>query len=102
MYSAIPGHLPPSRSVWREVRDHTEREVESRVAYVAALEETVMRPLQEVKDRQTKIKLRIRDDLKAAEAVGFLLSLPASARIVADGRLCCRDTERVQSILFPS
>jgi hypothetical protein len=52
------------------------------VAYVAALEETVMRPLQEVKDRQTKIKLRIRDDLKAAEAVGFVLSLPASARIV--------------------
>ncbi|KAI5455025.1 hypothetical protein NCC49_002300 [Naganishia albida] len=65
---ALPGHLPPSRSVWREVRDHTEREVESRLAYVSALEETVMRPLQGIRDRQTKIKLRIKDDLKTAEA----------------------------------
>jgi hypothetical protein len=58
------------------VRDHTEREVESRLAYVSALEETVLRPLIEVRDRQTKIKLRIKDDLKTAEAVRPPLSLP--------------------------
>ncbi|KAJ9124055.1 hypothetical protein QFC22_000848 [Naganishia vaughanmartiniae] len=60
--------LPPSRTAWREVRDHTEREAESRVAYVTALEETVFKELQEIRDRQTKIRTRIKDDLKMAES----------------------------------
>ncbi|KAJ9126546.1 hypothetical protein QFC24_001574 [Naganishia onofrii] len=60
--------LPPSRTAWREVRDHTEREAESRVAYVTALEETVFKELQEIKDRQMKIRTRIKDDLKTAES----------------------------------
>lgn len=43
--------------------------MESRLAYVSALEETVLKTLQEVKDRQTKIKNRIKEDLKTAENV---------------------------------
>jgi hypothetical protein len=95
-HSAIPGHLPPSRSVWREVRDHTEREVESRHAYIGALEETVLRTLQEVRERQTKIKLRIKDDLKKAEAVSSAGRIPW--RVVSDMSHCHRDTGKVQNI----
>lgn len=52
--------------------------MESRHAYIGALEETVLRTLQEVRERQTKIKLRIKDDLKKAEAVSPISLIPLS------------------------
>lgn len=70
------------------------------MAYVSALKETVMRPLQGIRDRQTKIKLRIKDDLKTAEAV--------RSPILCHGTSCQwlfarrRDTGRAPSTLFQS
>lgn len=60
--------MSTARRAWFEVRDYTQREVESREAYVNALKEDVVAPLVSLRDEQTRIGNRIRDDLKNATA----------------------------------
>lgn len=70
--SGIDGPLPTSRQAWREVRDHTEREADTRRAYCEALQDSVVRILQEMASVQGRIKGRIREDLERATNVSTM------------------------------
>ena len=70
--SDLDGPMPTSRLAWREVRDHTAREADTRRAFVGALRESVVRDLLEVKEVQNRIRGRIKADLKMAEDVSDL------------------------------
>jgi hypothetical protein len=61
--------MSTSRLAWREVRDHTAREADTRRAFVEALRESVVKNMLEVKEVQNRIKGRIKADLKMAEDV---------------------------------
>lgn len=63
---SLPHPLPSSRLAWREIRELTEREAEARKAFVAALDEAVIGHLADVRDTQTRIRARIKSDLKLA------------------------------------
>lgn len=52
-----------------EVRDYTQREIDSREALVNALREDVVNKLAALRDTQTRIRNRIREDLKTATEV---------------------------------
>ena len=67
--SGIPGPMPTSRQAWREVRDHTEREADTRRAYCEALQGSVVRILQDLATVQGRIKGRIKEDLERATNV---------------------------------
>lgn len=62
----LPHPLPTSRMAWREIRELTEREAEARKAFIAALDDAVIRHLADVRDTQTRIRARIKSDLKLA------------------------------------
>ncbi len=68
-YSDLDGDISTSRIAWREVRDHTAREADSRRAFVGGLKESVVRCLNEIKETQGRIRGRIKADLKMAEDV---------------------------------
>ncbi|GMK56228.1 hypothetical protein CspeluHIS016_0300680 [Cutaneotrichosporon spelunceum] len=55
-----------ARRAWFEVRDYTTREIEARDAFINALRNDVLNPLVALRDTQTRIQNRIREDLKAA------------------------------------
>lgn len=55
-----------ARRAWFEVRDYTQREIETREAFANALSADVLSPLIALRDTQTRIQNRIRDDLKDA------------------------------------
>lgn len=55
-----------TRKAWFEVRDYTEREIDSREAFIHALQTTVVAPLTGLRDTQTRIRNRIREGLKEA------------------------------------
>lgn len=63
----LDGAMPTARLAWREVRDHTSREADSRRAFVGALRESVVKDLHDVKETQGRIRGRIKADLKMAE-----------------------------------
>lgn len=48
------------------MRDYTQREIETREAFANALKADVLSPLAKMRDEQTRIQNRIRDDLKDA------------------------------------
>lgn len=60
--------MSTARRAWFEVRDYTQREVESREAFINALKEDVVSRLVSLRDEQARIGNRIRDDLKNATA----------------------------------
>lgn len=55
-----------ARRAWFEVRDYTQREIETREAFSSALKADVLNPLVALRDTQTRIQNRIREDLKSA------------------------------------
>ncbi|KLT40968.1 RhoGAP-domain-containing protein [Cutaneotrichosporon oleaginosum] len=55
-----------ARRAWFEVRDYTQREIETREAFTNALQKDVLNPLVALRDTQTRIQNRIREDLKSA------------------------------------
>ncbi|KAL1406017.1 hypothetical protein Q8F55_007700 [Vanrija albida] len=55
-----------ARRAWLEVRDYTQREIDSRGAFINALRDDVVGPLTSLRDTQSRIRQRIREDLKAA------------------------------------
>lgn len=67
--SSIHGPLPTSRQAWREVRDHTDREAETRRAFAEALKETTIRIMSELSTTQTRVRNRIKEDLEKATDV---------------------------------
>jgi hypothetical protein len=79
--SGIQGAFPTSRQAWREVRDHTEREADTRRAYLEALQESVVRVLQEVGTVQSRIRGRIKEDLERTTDVSV-------TRFMLYGELC--------------
>lgn len=62
-----------ARRAWFEVRDYTQREIESREALVHALQSDVIAGLVSVRDTQTRIRNRIQEDLKNATDVSDCL-----------------------------
>lgn len=61
--------MPTSRQAWREVRDHTEREADTRRAYCEALQGSVVQILHDLATVQGRIKGRIKEDLERATDV---------------------------------
>ncbi|WWD21112.1 hypothetical protein CI109_105593 [Kwoniella shandongensis] len=57
---------PTARRAWQEVRDYTQREIQSREALVGALKEDVVRELVKLKEEQTRIRFALKDNLKLA------------------------------------
>ncbi|KAK4686696.1 glucosamine-phosphate N-acetyltransferase, partial [Tremellales sp. Uapishka_1] len=58
------GPKSTARRAWQEVRDYTQREIEAREAMVGALKEDVVHRLVAVKETQSRIRQRIREDMK--------------------------------------
>lgn len=67
------GPTTTTRQAWREIRDHTEREAESRRAFIDAMKESVLRVLGEMSYTQNRIRQRIKEDLKVASDVSLAL-----------------------------
>ncbi|KAK6904389.1 hypothetical protein I203_105202 [Kwoniella mangroviensis CBS 8507] len=66
-----PGHnrkqnRTTARKAWQEVRDYTQREIQSREAMVGALREDVMKELVKLKEEQTRIRGVLKDNMKLA------------------------------------
>lgn len=55
-----------ARLAWMEVRDYSLREIECREAFTNALQRDVVMSLVKLRDERTRIRNRIRDDLKNA------------------------------------
>ncbi|WWC91300.1 uncharacterized protein L201_006243 [Kwoniella dendrophila CBS 6074] len=55
-----------ARKAWQEVRDYTQREIQSREAMVGALREDVMKELLKLKEEQTRIRGALKDNMKLA------------------------------------
>ncbi|KAK8843370.1 hypothetical protein IAR55_007027 [Kwoniella newhampshirensis] len=55
-----------TRRAWQEVRDYTQREIQSREALVGALKEDVVKELVKLKEEQTRIRHALKDNLKLA------------------------------------
>ncbi|WVQ93286.1 hypothetical protein IAU59_000353 [Kwoniella sp. CBS 9459] len=55
-----------TRRAWQEVRDYTQREVQSREAMVGALREDVVKELVKLKDEQMRIRSVLKDNVKLA------------------------------------
>ncbi|WOO83507.1 Glucosamine 6-phosphate N-acetyltransferase 1 [Vanrija pseudolonga] len=55
-----------ARRAWLEVRDYSQREIDSRSAFINALRDDVVGPLTSLRDTQARIRQRIREDLKTA------------------------------------
>ncbi|WVW79250.1 hypothetical protein I302_101216 [Kwoniella bestiolae CBS 10118] len=55
-----------ARKAWQEVRDYTQREIQSREAMVGALREDVMKELVKLKDEQSRIRGALKDNMKLA------------------------------------
>ncbi|EIW67032.1 hypothetical protein TREMEDRAFT_34219 [Tremella mesenterica DSM 1558] len=55
-----------ARKAWTEVRDYTLREIQSREAMTVALKEDVVKALVRLKAKQTRIRLNLKDTMRAA------------------------------------
>ncbi|CAD6579224.1 MAG: hypothetical protein TREMPRED_002428 [Tremellales sp. Tagirdzhanova-0007] len=55
---------PTSRRAWTEVRDYTQREIQSREAMVGALKEDVVNEMVKLRDEQMRIKQGLKDNIK--------------------------------------
>ncbi|WRT68976.1 uncharacterized protein IL334_005958 [Kwoniella shivajii] len=55
-----------TRKAWQEVRDYTQRELQSREAMVSALREDVMKELVKLKEEQNRIRGALKDNMKLA------------------------------------
>ncbi|WWC64114.1 uncharacterized protein I303_106722 [Kwoniella dejecticola CBS 10117] len=55
-----------ARKAWEEVRDYTQREIQSREAMVGALRAEVVKELVKLKEEQTRIRGALKDNMKLA------------------------------------
>nr|XP_019009767.1 uncharacterized protein I206_05327 [Kwoniella pini CBS 10737]OCF48548.1 hypothetical protein I206_05327 [Kwoniella pini CBS 10737] len=55
-----------ARKAWQEVRDYTQREIQSREAMVGALRADVLKELSKLKEEQTRIRGALKDNMKLA------------------------------------